>query len=255
MSNVEEVLSVQDCRKLMSIWDSTHCVETLIAAYTQKKLSKEVPAVGNEPLIQQMVDESKLVEWTTLIEKGAIKVHTGKKAAWLKSKYPERFMGSRFVIVRKPLEENLHINTSDPSSFRIKSRWCLQGHLDPDLDRKLDEGLLQSPTLSQMGRMILMQLISSFQWDLQLGDIKGAFLEAGPLPERFRPLFARQPQGGIPGVEPKLFSRWLVTSTDRMTLHLHGTGLSTQPPYPSVGKGLFLIPASTSCESMTVWLV
>ena len=62
------------------------------------------------------------------------------------------------------------------------------------------EGLLQSPTLSQIGRMILMQLISSFQWDLQLGDIKGAFLEAGPLPERFRPLYGRMPAGGIPTV-------------------------------------------------------
>ena len=35
-----------------------------------------------------------------------------------------------------------------------------------------------------------------------LGHIKGAFLEAGPLKERYRPLFAHQPQGGIPGVEP-----------------------------------------------------
>ena len=35
---------------------------------------------------------------------------------------------------------------------------------------------------------------------LQLGDIKGAFLEAGPLPDKFRPLFAKQPAGGIPGV-------------------------------------------------------
>ena len=45
-----------------------------------------------------------------------------------------------------------------------------------------------------------MQLIASHGWDLQLGDIKGAFLEAGPLPQKFRPLFARQPAGGIPGV-------------------------------------------------------
>ena len=109
-------------------------------------------------------------------------------------------MGSRFVIVRKPLEENLHLDVHDPDTFRVKSRWCLQGHLDPDLDQKLGEGLLQSPTLSQIGRMILMQLVTSHQWDLQLGDIKGAFLEAGPLPERFHPLFAHLPAGGIPSV-------------------------------------------------------
>ena len=45
-----------------------------------------------------------------------------------------------------------------------------------------------------------MQVISSFGWQLQLGDIKGAFLEAGPLPEEFTPLFAHPPQGGIPGL-------------------------------------------------------
>ena len=34
-----------------------------------------------------------------------------------------------------------------------------------------------------------------------LGDIKGAFLEAGPLPEKYRPLFAKQPVGGFPGLD------------------------------------------------------
>ena len=64
----------------------------------------------------------------------------------------------------------------------------LQGHLDPDLDAKLAEGLLQSPTLSQIGRMMIMQLITS-------GDTKGAFPEAGPAAQKYRPLFAKQPIG------------------------------------------------------------
>ena len=84
---------------------------------------------------------------------------------------------------------------------------CLQWHLDPDLDCKVQEGLLQSPTLSQAGRMLVMQLIASLQWELQLGDIKGAFLEAGLLPDRFRPLLAKQPARGIPGVPPTLFCK------------------------------------------------
>ena len=62
------------------------------------------------------------------------------------------------------------------------------------------EGKLQSPTLSQMGRMVLMQVLASLNWKLQLGDIKGAFLEAEPLEDRFRPMYAHQPPGGIPGV-------------------------------------------------------
>ena len=37
---------------------------------------------------------------------------------------------------------------------------------------------------------------------MHLGDIKGAFLEAGPIPDKYRPLFAHQPPGGIPGLDP-----------------------------------------------------
>ena len=33
-----------------------------------------------------------------------------------------------------------------------------------------------------------------------LGDIKGAFLASGDLPAKYRPLYARLPAGGIPGV-------------------------------------------------------
>jgi len=47
---------------------------------------------------------------------------------------------------------------------------------------------------------MLFQLIVSKKWRLKLGDIKGAFLSAGDLPLKYRPLFARLPQGGIPGI-------------------------------------------------------
>ena len=36
----------------------------------------------------------------------------------------------------------------------------------------------------------------------QLGDIKGAFLEAGALDQKFSPLYAHQPEGGVPGLSP-----------------------------------------------------
>ena len=147
-----------------------------------------------------MVDEYKQIEWQTIVDKGAVRIHYGKHAAALKNHFPDRFISSRFVIVKKALEENQPVVEDDPQTFRVKSRWCLQGHLDPDLGKKVETGLLQSPTLSQLGRMPVMQLISSNKWVLQLGDMRGAFLEAGPLPAKFRPLFASQRKGGIPGV-------------------------------------------------------
>lgn len=85
------------------------------------------------------------------------------------------------MLARKPIEEGKAVDPTDHTTYVVKGRWCLQGHLDPDLNLKAEEGLLKSPTLSQIGRIMLMQIILSKGWDLQLGDIKGPFLEAGPL--------------------------------------------------------------------------
>ncbi|CAK9023644.1 unnamed protein product [Durusdinium trenchii] len=101
----------------------------------EEPTSEEPPATRMRTSTDQddeLVDESKIAEWKTLIEKKAVVVHYGKKAALIREKYAHRFMGSRFVIIRKPLEENQHIDINDPSTYRIKSRWCFQGHLDPD---------------------------------------------------------------------------------------------------------------------------
>ena len=90
----------------------------------------------------------------------------------------------------------------DEEGSRIKARICLQGHLDPDFHKKIESGDCHSPTLSQLGRSLMLQLLGSHHWTMNLGDIKGAFLEAGPLPERYRPLYMHMPQGGIPDVPP-----------------------------------------------------
>ena len=191
----DETLCVQE---IQDNWDQG--IESLVAAHIQKKTAKELPPSNNVPELQRLVDESKLVEWRTMIEKGAVKVHYGKRAAAIKQNHPDRFIGSRFVITRKPIEEGGHIDPLDSKTYKVKSRWCLQGHLDPDLDTKAQTGALQSPTLSQPSRVLLMQLLASYGWDLELGDIKGAFLEAGPLEPQYRPLYAKIPQGGIPTI-------------------------------------------------------
>ena len=40
----DEALSVQDCQQLGALWDRTQNVEVLVAAYLQKRASKEIPA-------------------------------------------------------------------------------------------------------------------------------------------------------------------------------------------------------------------
>lgn len=163
-----------------------------MANFLQKRAQKEIPATGNAPELQAKIDESKSVAWETLTGKQATRIWTGQKARDIRERFAHRFIGSRFVV----------INKKDEDGERIKSRWCLQGHLDPDFREKIQSGACHSPTLHQLSRSLILQILVSNRWVMQLGDIKGAFLEAGPIDSKYAPLYAHQPPGGIPGLSP-----------------------------------------------------
>ena len=95
----EEVLLVEEVNAC------NNEIDVLIAAHVQKKATKELPHSGNAADLQKLVNASKAAERTTIPEKGAVKVHYGKKAQMLKEKHPDRFIGRRFVITRKAIEE------------------------------------------------------------------------------------------------------------------------------------------------------
>ncbi|OLP84633.1 Copia protein, partial [Symbiodinium microadriaticum] len=185
----DEVLSVQQV--LDQVGGDAMPIEVLLAQSYNKRQSKELPASGNPLELQNQVDEAKTIEWSTITGRNATRLLLGKEADRVRRLQPNRIMGSRFVVTVKKEED---------APARVKARWCLQGHLDPDLQKKALNGDLQSPTLSQVGRSVLFQLISTHRWLLRLGDIKGAFLSSGDLPQSYRPLYARLPPGGIPGV-------------------------------------------------------
>ena len=114
---------------------------------------------------------------------------SGSEADRVRKRHADRIMGSRYVVTWK---------VEDNEAGRMKARWCLQGHLDPDLHAKAEAGDLQSPTLSHIGRPTIFQTIASHKWMMRLGDIKGAFLSSGYLPAKYKPLCARLPPGGFP---------------------------------------------------------
>ena len=186
-----EQLTSEERQELHDMLNQQVPVEVMVANYLQKKASKEIQGTGNPPELQNKIDEANLLEWNTILAKNAARVVLGPEADQVRSKFSHRIMGSRYVMT---------IKQEDDAPARVKARWCLQGHLDPDLREKATAGDLQSPTLSQVARNMVFQLISSFKWRLKLGDIRGAFLSAGNLPMRYRPLYARLPQGGIPGI-------------------------------------------------------
>ena len=115
----EEVLLVEEMNAC------NHDINVLIAAHVQKKATKELPHSGNAADLQKLINESKAAEWSTILEKGAVKVHYGKKAQSLKEKHPDRFIGSHFVITRKAIEEGVNVNVDDPTTYKIKSRWVI----------------------------------------------------------------------------------------------------------------------------------
>ena len=168
-------------------------VEVLIASFLQKKMQKELHHSHNPSELQEKVDIAKTTEWTTLRdEKQALKVIMPRDAARIRSTRPDRIMTSRFVIVEK----------HEDGDSKIKARWCLRGHHDPDLFTKVLAGKCHSPTLSQFGRSLILQMLVSNRWKMHLGDIKGAFLEADVRQKAIaNPVYAELPPGGVPGVD------------------------------------------------------
>eukprot|EP00435_Cladocopium_sp_Y103_P041244 s3767_g11.t1 len=169
------------------------CVESLVASFLQKKLQQELPHSNNPPALQEKIDDAKVTEFVHTLqnEKKAIPVLPPAQAQRIRKTQPDRIMSSRFVITEK----------KEDNSSRTKARWCLRGHHDPDLVEKVLSGKCHSPTLSQLSRSVILQLIVSHRWLLNLGDIKGAFLEADISQQTSeKPVYAELPPGGVPGI-------------------------------------------------------
>ena len=97
-----------------------------------------------------------------------------------------RLIDSRFVKTRRASPDN-------PEESEIKCRLVAQGYKDPDLDH-LER---QSPTLTADGLSVVLQIIASMKWTLEIADVEGAFLQGEPLRREAGRLFLRVPREGI----------------------------------------------------------
>lgn len=84
-----------------------------------------------------------------------------------------------------------------------RSRWCVKGFCDPDGLKLLQQGLTDAPTLSHMGRMLVVTMVASFKFQLMIADVSGAFLRSDPLKRADGNLYAAPPSGSsFPGCSP-----------------------------------------------------
>ena len=114
---LEEALSAQDVSELSALADQGKW-DCLIAEYLKKKMSKELPHSNNPPELQKKVQEGKRLEWETIASKPhSIRLHFGKRARQIREEQADRFIGSRFVLTCKPIEEGLDVDPDNYDSF------------------------------------------------------------------------------------------------------------------------------------------
>ena len=100
---------------------------------------------------------------------------------------PSQIMKCRWVLTWKPLDEEARLASENPhKSRKAKARLVVLGFMDPSLDSLQRD----SPTMSRLSRMMVLQLRASKQWTLFSFDIRTAFLQGQPQKDR---LLAIQP--------------------------------------------------------------
>ena len=127
--------------------------EQLLQGPTRKRKGNEKGSNVHE---KSLIWAAKDTEWKNLEEKGPLRILTGASAEEAKAQLGDRFIPSRFDVNRPGPEE-------------FKARWCLRGYLDPNVMELAGSGATQSPTVSQLGRMLSCQMIVSNGWEFAVG--------------------------------------------------------------------------------------
>ena len=108
--------------------------------------------------------ESEIANW----------LQTGSVKPLLRAQLPEsEIIRCRWLLVWKPLDPT-DLKPGE-ATHKAKARLVILGFQDPHIE----ELVRDSPTLGKVPRMLLLQLVSSMQWNLRSFDIKAAVLQGG----------------------------------------------------------------------------
>ena len=124
----------------------------------------------NEPSCKKQLLEGLQKEVDNVVHnKRALRALSLQESRQVRQQFADRIVPSRLVLTPKVDESGQDI---------VKARWTARGDKDPDLFSLIREGKTQAPTISSNGRYLVLQLIASHGFKMQLGDVTGAFLEA-----------------------------------------------------------------------------
>ena len=191
----QEVARGTDARKVWFIEfdiDQPDAFVTNNILYVKKVLESKGTEVRYDSLSSAsklLFDEAKAREVSEVLESMALR-RIQSEAEWKEANaHPERHIPMRWVLTWKPMipaeppsGDGPHVVTQDGHQ-KAKARVVLIGFRHPDLIEKnktTGRPLLQtsSPTISRIGRHILLQSIAFDQHRLESADAKSAFLQA-----------------------------------------------------------------------------
>ena len=149
-----------------------HTADMIFLATAAKRQRSEVRMVelsSAEKREFQQAKDNEVQNW--------LKTETVSKI--LRDKIPkEQILKCRWILTWKPLDQEDQEKLK--KTHKAKARLVILGYLDPHIDQLPRD----SPTLGRHSKMLMLQLISSMNWELQSFDIKAAFLQGKPQTDR-----------------------------------------------------------------------
>ena len=183
-------------------------IETLYTAISQsvaQRKRKEFRATDFEGKDRDRLLKSMTKEINQNLESGAYKLLDIQTSEKIKKTMPDKIMGSRYVLTKKPLEdadipkaqlEDLLLDDRTHGPAKAKTRHVMQGFSDPSA---LD-GPTTTPQVTRDTVVFIAQILSSLHWTPGYLDFTQAFHSGSGID---RELYARQPPEGIPGADPR----------------------------------------------------
>ena len=167
---------VEVCQQDINRWkEEANPTEMLFLVSAAKKQRSEVKlhdlTVKEQELFQQAKDKE-IESW----------IQTGTVAKILRHQIPlKNIMKCRWILTWKEIDESERKDSKiAQSQFKPKARLVVLGYTDPcieDIPR-------DSPTMTKMTRMMILQFAASNNWDIESFDIKTAFLRGSEQGDR-----------------------------------------------------------------------